>query len=169
MILAIDRNQRVITGATQQPLVAAAATDQQVVPIPALEFLHGAFATHQGIGTTLEVTEARPIIAVEILMTRIPRPNVDAADQAIITFTAIKNLVCPGTAPKNIIIVAAAQSLVRARVAQQTVIAVAAIPFIIAKQGTGPGRDRIIAIIAIEKFNLVSAAIAKQAVITDAA
>jgi hypothetical protein len=98
-----------------------------------------------------------------------PLVGAATANQKVVAGVAVENLPRARTGPKNVIIVAAAQTLVRARTAQNTVVAVAAIPFIRAKQGTSPGRDRIIAIIAIEKFNMLSPAIAKQAIITDAA
>ncbi|MFM7421216.1 MAG: hypothetical protein ACKO54_16185, partial [Alphaproteobacteria bacterium] len=77
MILSIARNQGVTAVVTEKPLVSANSSEQKVVAKASLEFLHGAFATNQGIGATRIIAVKASIIAVKILKHRVGRRDVD--------------------------------------------------------------------------------------------
>jgi hypothetical protein len=92
LFFAIARDQNIIAIITDEPLGLAAAPDQPVVATPTQEFLHGAFTSHQGIGTTCKITVAWAIIAIEILKARLCGADVKPGHETIIAGAAVKLL-----------------------------------------------------------------------------
>jgi hypothetical protein len=102
LFIAIAGDQNVIAIIADKSLVSAAATNQQIMPTTALEFLQSAFTGHQGIGPTREITVARAVITVKILIARQSQAYMDAGFQTIITGTSEKLLPFAGTTQQRV-------------------------------------------------------------------
>jgi len=159
LFFAIAGDQNIIAIIADEALRCAATPAQKVVTSTTLEFLQRAFTANQGIGASCKITEARRIIAVEILIACQWRLDVKAAYQAIRPRAAIKGLARATATKQNVITGIAIKRLLRAAAADQAIIIRLTTKRLCR---TFPAKDRVVIRPAI---NLISAATARKRII----